>query len=140
MNRRTLKKQILELAQRLFVSTRKYLAANARVHQDVIYGYQREIESSIVDLMRIYLTLDPTWPHRERWLDGLSEEFSWERKSGMICGRGELFLGHWPEVGWEITGLRFATALRLCPRHGVEYRFKYGDDNDAKSYSNRRCV
>ena len=91
MKRRTLKKQIPQLANRLNLTTRKYLAANARVHQDVSYGCQRDIESCIGDLMRIYLTLDRTWPHRERWLDGLSEEFSWERKGGMLYGQGELF-------------------------------------------------
>ena len=139
MKRRTLKKQIPELANRLSLTTRKYLAANARVHQDVIYGYQRDIESCIVALMRIYLTLDRTWPHRERWLDGLSEEFLWERKRGILYGHGELCWGHWPETGREITGLRFTTALRLCPRHRVEYRFEYGDVNDARSYSSRGC-
>jgi len=43
MKRRTLKKQIPELAQRLSIPTRKYLAANARVHQDIIYRYEKEI-------------------------------------------------------------------------------------------------
>jgi len=71
MNRRTLKKQIPQLAHRLFQPTRKYLAASARVHQDIIYGYQKEIEFVVADLMRIYLILDPSWPHRKRWLDGL---------------------------------------------------------------------
>jgi hypothetical protein len=56
MKRRILKKQIPELANRLSLTTRKYLAASARVHQDVVYGYQRDIESCVVDLMRIHLT------------------------------------------------------------------------------------
>lgn len=138
MKRRTLKKEIPELAQRLFVPMVKYLAANAGVHQDVIYDYQRRIEFSVVVLMRIYLSLDPTWPHRERWLDGLSEEFSWERKKGIIHGTGELFWGHWPQVSREITGLKFTTMLKPCQRHGVEYVFRYGDNESVRSYASRR--
>ena len=76
---------------------------------------------------------------RERWLDGLSEEFSWERKGGMLYGAGEVFWGHWPDVSREITGLRFTAALRVRPRHGVEYRFDYGDVNDARRYASRAC-
>lgn len=89
MKRRTLKKEIPKLAQRLFAPTRKYLAATPRVHRDIIYRYEREIEFVIVDLMRIHLVLDPLWPHRRRWLDGLSEEFSWERKNDMLYGNGD---------------------------------------------------
>src|SRR5882724_6175929 len=102
MKRRTLKKQITGLAQQLVTPIRKYLVANARVHQDILYSYEREIAFGIVDLMRMHLELDPSWPHRKRWLDGLSEEFSWERKSGIVYGNGELFWGHWPEVSREI--------------------------------------
>ena len=140
MKRRTLKKQITGLAQPLVTPIRKYLVANARVHQDILYSYEREIEFGIVDLMRMHLELDPSWPHRKRWLDGLSEEFSWERKSGIVYGKGELFWGHWPEVSREITGLCFTTELKLCARHGVEYVFRYGNGNNVRSYySRRRC-
>ena len=140
MKRRTLKKQVPELAQRLLTPTRKYLAPNARVHQDIIVRYEREIEFGIVNLMRVYLILDPFWPHRTRWLDGLSEEFSWERKSGMVHGSGKLFWGHWPEVSREITGLCFTTVLNLCARHdGIEYVFRYGNRDSLRSYYSRRC-
>ena len=135
MKRRTLKKQIPQVVAQLTSPTRKYLAASARVSQDVVYSYQREIEIGIVELMRIHLTLDPTWPHRERWLDGLDEEYSWERKSGMLCGSGKLFWGHWPNVDQAITGLPLKTTLTLCPRHGIEYRLNY---EDSKSFSSRR--
>ena len=140
MKRRTLKKQITELAQKLVTPLRKYLDSNARVHQDILYGYEREIEFGIVDLMRRHLELDPSWPHRKRWLDGLSEEFSWERNSGIVYGNGELFWGHWPEVSREITGLWFTTELKLCARHGVEYVFRYGHGDEVRNYySRRRC-
>ena len=90
------------VAQQVLEPARKYLAASARVHQDILYKYEREIEFHIFHLMRMYLMLDPSWPHRRRWLDGLSEEFSWERRNGVVHGRGELCWGHWPEVSREI--------------------------------------
>ena len=138
MKRRTLKKQIPKVAERLSSPTRKYLAANPRVRQDTLYSYERAIEVVVVELMQIYLTLDPSWPHRERWLDGLSEAYSWERRVGMLYGSGELFWGHRPEVGRRITGARFTTMLMLCPRHGIEYRLNYEDDGRIRSFSSRR--
>jgi hypothetical protein len=59
MKRRAVKKQISQLTHRLFPAVSKYLAATSRVHQDVIYSYEREIEFSIVDLMGLHLILDP---------------------------------------------------------------------------------
>jgi len=139
MKRRTVKKQIPHLTQRLSSVISKYLAANPRVHPDIIYSYQREIEFGVVELMRVHLILDAFWLHRERWLDGLCEDYSWERKNGLIYGDGTLFWGHWPDVGREIVGLKFTVVLKLCPRHGVEYQFKYGDNNDVRGYSSRQC-
>jgi hypothetical protein len=140
MKRRTLKKQIAGSAQQLVTPIRKYLVANARVHQDILYRYERKIEIGIFHLMRMHLELDPSWPHRKRWLDRLSEEFSWERKSGILYGKGELFWGHLPEVGRKITGLSFTAELKLCARHGVEYVFRYGKGDNVRSYySRRRC-
>jgi hypothetical protein len=138
MNRRVLKKQIPQVAQRLITPTHEYLAATSKVHPDIISSYEMQLELAVFDLMRVYLILDPSWPHRERWLDGFSEEFTWERKSAVIYGSGKLFWGHWPEVSREITGLSFTTALQLCPRHGVDYMFRYGDSDNVRSYSNRR--
>jgi len=135
MKRRILKKQIPHFSQRLFPVVTKYLAANYRVQQDIIHGYQTEIEYRIVDLMRRHLMVDPSWPHRERWLDGLDEEYSWERKSGVLYGKGALYWGHWPEVGREMTGLRFNAVLKLCSRHGLEYQFEY---DEVRNYSSRR--
>jgi hypothetical protein len=137
MNRRALKNQNRHLAHRLAPTISKYLAANARVHQDVIYSYQITIELFVVDLMSAHLILDHSWPHRERWLDGLCEEYSWERKNGAIYGTGALFWGHRPDVSREITGLGFGVVLKLCSRHGVEYQFKYGND-EVRSYSSQR--
>lgn len=140
MNRRRLKKQIPALVQRLVVPVQKLLAANARVHPDIIAGYEKQLEFNVVDLMRVYLILDSSWPHRERWLDGLSEDFTWERSSGIVYGRGELFWGHCPDVSREITGLKFTSALQPCPQHGVDYLFRYGDTNNVRTYrSPRRC-
>jgi hypothetical protein len=85
--------------------------------------------------MRVHLILDPSWRHRERWLDGLCEEYSWERRNGLIYGDGALFWGHWPDVSREIIGLRFIVVLKLCLLHGVEYQFKYGDNSDVRNYS-----
>ncbi|HEY2976192.1 MAG TPA: hypothetical protein VGJ48_27000 [Pyrinomonadaceae bacterium] len=138
MKRRTLKKQIPELAQRLFKPVRKYLEASSRVNQDILYRYELGIEYCIVDLMRLHLVLDPIWPHRRRWLDGLSDEFCWERKNGVVHGSGKLFWGHWPEVGREISGLYFTTMLTLCARHGVEYIFRYGNGDHVRSYYSQR--
>ena len=138
MKRRTVKKQIPHLAQRLSSVISKYLAANVRVHTDIIYSYQREIELVVVALMSAYLLLDPSWPQRERWLDGLCEEYKWERKGGVLYGSGALFWGHWPDVSREIIGVTFACTLKLCPRHGVEYQFRYGDRNDVRKYSSRQ--
>jgi len=87
--------------------------------------------------MSAHLILDPSWPHRERWLDGLGEEYLWERKSGAIHGTGALFWGHWPEVSREITGMRLNVVLKLCSRHGIEYQFHYGD-NEVRRYSSGR--
>ena len=137
MKRRTLKKQIPHLAQQLLPAISKYLAASSRVHEDVLYSYQQRIEFGVVDLMSAHLILDPCWPHRERWLDGLGEEYSWERKSGVIHGAGELFWGHWPEVSREITGMRLNVVLKLCSWHGIEYQFQYGD-NEVRRYSSGR--
>ncbi len=140
MKRRTIKKQIRQLSQQLMGPTQKYLAANSRVHRDIISRYEREIELGLVDLMRLHLMLDPSWPQRERWLDGVSEELLWERKSGVAHGNGELFWGHWPEVSREITGLRFIATLKFCPRHGFEYLFQYGDPDGVREYcSSRTC-
>jgi hypothetical protein len=138
MKRRTLKKEIAKLAQRLVAPTHKYLSATPRVHRDSIYQHEQEMEFVIVDLMSSHLVLDPLWPHRRRWLDGLSEEFSWERKNDRLYGNGELFWGHRPEVGREITGVRFTTAINLCRRHGVEYIFRYGSGINVRSYCSRR--
>lgn len=140
MKRRKLKKQIPLLAHKLSPVVSKYLSANDRVHHDVIYNYQNEIELAVVELMRVYLTLDPTWPHRERWLDGLGEDYSWSKKSGVLYGTGELFWGHWPDVSSEIIGVGFNVALRLCPRHGVEYKFKSDEDYKVRNYSSRWCT
>src|SRR5689334_22386388 len=138
MNRRALKKQIPQQAQRLVVPTSKYLCAGDKVALDVINGYEREIERVVLDLMRIHLILDRTWPHRERWLDGLSEEFTWERKRGSLYGSGKLFWGHWLEVSREITGSALTAQLRLCGRHGIEYRFTYGEGENVRRCSSAR--
>ena len=138
MKRRRLKKQIPQLAHRLSNPTSKYLAASDRVHQDILNQYEREIELVIVDLMRVYLILDSSWPNRRRWLDGLSEEFLWVRKAGMLYGKGQLFWGHWPEVGREITGSSFTVVLSQCARHGIEYVFRQGNDDNVRSYYSRR--
>ena len=138
MKRRTLKKQIRKLAEQLCEPVRKYLEAGARVHQDVISRYEREMEHRIVDLMRLHLLLDPSWPHRRRWLDGLSEEFCWRRKNERVEGEGELFWGHWPEVNREITDLSFKALIQHCTRHGVEYIFRYGNDDTVRVCSSRR--
>jgi hypothetical protein len=138
VKRRILKKQIPVVAQQVLEPARKYLAASARVHQDILYQYEREIERRIVELMRMHLVLDPFWPHRRRWLDGLSEEFSWERRNGVVHGRGELFWGHWPEVSREITGMYFTTDIKLCQRHGLEYVFQCGSGDHVRSYHSRR--
>ena len=138
MKRRTLKKQIPQLTERLSSPTKKYLAANHRVAQDVLYSYERAIEVVLVDLMRIYLTLDRSWPHRERWLDGLNEEFSWERKLGILYGSGELLWGHWPRTSWAITRLQYRTMLTFCPSHGLEYRLTYEENNEVTTFGSRR--
>ena len=138
MNRRTLKKQIPHQAQRLVVPVRKYLRASGKVSRDVIYRYEKEIERVVLGLMNIHLILDPAWPHRKRWLDGLSEEFAWERKRGSLYGSGELFWGHWPEVSRDITGGPLTAQLRLCDRHGIEYRFTYDTEGSVGSYSSAR--
>ena len=138
MKRRTLKKQIPQLVAQLSSPTKKYLVANARVAQDVLYSYEEAIEVVIVDLMRIYLTLDPAWRHRERWLDGLAEDFSWEKRSGILYGNGELFWGHWPQTDLAITGLQFRTMLTFCPGHGIEYRLTYEENDEVRTFSSRR--
>ena len=98
------------------------------------------MEIIVVDLMQVYLILDLSWPHRERWLDGLSEGFLWERMNGVICGSGELFWGHWPDVSREINGWRFAATLKPCSKHGVEYLFRYDDHDVVRRYrSTRTC-
>ena len=138
MKRRTLKKQIPQQAERLVIPTRKSLCSSGKVSRDVIYGYEREIERAVLGLMHIHLILDRAWPHRERWLDGLSEEFAWERIRGSLSGSGELFWGHWPEVSREITGGPLTAQLRLCDRHGIEYRFTYDTERSVRSYSSAR--
>ncbi len=139
MKRRTLKKQIPQVAEKLFKPARKYLVASAKVHQDIISQYEREMERCIVDLVRLHLVLDDSWQHRRRWLDDLSEEFYWQRKGEIVEGEGELFWGHWPEVDREITGLSFKAFIKLCARHGVEYIFHYGNAAQERVYSSRRC-
>lgn len=140
MNRRRLKKQIPALVQELVTPVKKLLVANARVHPDIIAGYEKQIERGVFNLMQVHLILDSSWPHRERWLDGLSEDFTWERRRGIVYGRGELSWGHWPEVSRKITRLKFASSLQLCPRHGVDYLFRYGDTDNVRTYrSRRRC-
>jgi hypothetical protein len=138
VKRRTLKKQIPLLAQRLVNPLAKYLTANSRVHPDLIFSYERQLEIAVFRLMQVYLTLDPAWPHRDRWLDRVSEEFRWERNSAVIHGTGEFFWGHLPEVGREITGMPFQLAMQLCPRHSVDYIFRYGDGESVRSYSSQR--
>ena len=139
MKRRILKKQVRQLAQGLSPSLKKYQAASDRVHQDIIFGYQREIELVVFELMRAHLLLDRTWPHRKRWLDGLSEDYEWEVTRPVIQGAGQLYWGHWPEVSREITGMRFTVQFKVCPRHGVEYLFTYGDEDVRRYSSRRRC-
>jgi|SRR4030095_2309204 hypothetical protein len=140
MKRRTLKKQIRRLSLQLLAPTQKFLAASSSVHRDVISKYELELEHGVLDLMRVHLILDSTWPHRERWLDGVSEEFLWERKNGIAYGSGELYWGHWPDVSREITGLRFNAMLRVCLRHGAEYLFRYEDHDVLREYrSSRTC-
>lgn len=114
---------------------RKYLSASARVSRDAIYSYETAIEIVLVELMEKHLQLDPSWPHQTRWLDGLNEEFSWERKNGILYGRGELFWGHWPEVSREITGARFTAMLTVCSRHGIEYRLVCENDDRLRTFS-----
>ena len=138
MKRRVLKKQIPQVAQRLITPVHKYLAATSKVHRDVMSRYERELEVAVFDLMQLYVILDPSWPHRDRWLDGFSEEFTWTRKGTVAYGSSKLFWGHWPEVSREIEGLSFTAALQLCPRHGVDYLLRYGDGDTARSYSSRR--
>lgn len=137
MNRRKLKKRIPALVKTLVAPVQKLLAANARVHPDIIAGYENQIERGVFNLMQVHLILDPAWPHRERWLDGLSEDFTWEKRGKIIFGRGDLYWGHWPEVSRKTTGLKFASALQLCHRHGVDYVFRYGDPGNVRTYHGR---
>ena len=140
MNRRLLKKQIQQRAQRLITPVHQYLGATSQVHPDVISSYETQLEMAVYGLMRLYLILDPSWPHYKRWLDGFSEEFNWARKGALIHGSGKMFWGYWPDVSREITGLSFNATLQLCPKHGVDYVFLYAAGDNLKRYSSRRCV
>ena len=137
MKRRTLKKRVPGLAGRLDSPARKYIAATDRVHSDVIYGYERQLEVEIFRLMQLYLVLDRSWPHRARWLDGFDGGLTWEREGTTLVGRGELSWGHTARASGPITYMPLVVELWPCARHGTEYVIKYGDDREARCFSSR---
>jgi hypothetical protein len=138
VNRRQIKKQVQQIAQRLITPAHQYFAATSQVHPDVISRYETQVEMAVYDLMRLYLILDSSWPHRQRWLDRFSEEFAWAKRGGLLYGSSKLFWGHRPEVSREITGLTFNATLQLCPKHGVDYVFLCGASDNLKKYSSRK--
>ncbi len=138
MKRRRLKQQIPGLASQLYTPTQKYIAATDKVHRDVIYSYETRIEVGIFRLMQLYLTLDRSWLHRARWLDGFDVEFTWEKKGNILIGRSELSWGHKAHVRGLITSMPLVVKLWLCAKHGVEYVMRYGEDKEARCFSSKR--
>jgi hypothetical protein len=137
MKRRIIKKEIRGLANELVVPSRKYAVASPKVHKDMIYGYEREIEGCIFRLMRLYLLLDRSWPSETRWLDDF-EDFRWEKKGSVIHGRAGLWWGRWPEVSESMTCTPLSAEIRPCERHGVEYRLRFGDAPEIRGFSSRK--
>jgi hypothetical protein len=138
MKRRMIKKEIRGLANELIAPAREHAAASPRVHKDVLYGYERQLEDGIFRLMRLYLILDHSWPHRARWLDAFDADFTWERSGSGLNGRGGLWWGRWPEVGETMTRMPFSVEIQVCERHGVDYKFGCGEAPDVRSFSSRK--
>ena len=137
MKRRNLKKRISGLAGQLNSPAQKYIAATDKVHRDIIYSYESQLEVGIFRLVQLYLMLDRSWPHKARWLDGFGEEFTWVRKGVSLLGRSELSWGHRSRVSGPITFMPFAVELRLCAKHGAEYVMRYGEDKEVRCFSSK---
>ncbi|HZD95573.1 MAG TPA: hypothetical protein VE133_15020, partial [Candidatus Sulfotelmatobacter sp.] len=73
MKRRDIKKQMRRLELELLPLAIEYLQANQRVHRGFLAEHENEIERILSYLVDCHLRLDPAWPQRERWFDGLEE-------------------------------------------------------------------
>jgi hypothetical protein len=138
MKQRKVKKEIRRLANELIAPTRKYGDATPRVHKDVTSCYERQLEDGISRMMRLYLILDLSWPHETRWLDNFAEDLVWQRNGSVLHVRGGLWWGHWPEVSESMTCSPFSAEIQLCQRHGVDYRFEYGEAPEVRHFSSRK--
>ena len=111
MKRRDTRKRIRDYEQELLPVAKKYLNASDRVHRDVLNSYANQMEKILFGMAECYLQLDRSWPHRERWLDGL-EECVWQKSGSTLRVDGELWWGTVANVAGAETKQRCCIVLQ----------------------------
>ena len=135
MKRRDTKKQIRRLEFEVLPWVIKYLKAGPRVHRDVLATYENEIERVLTSLIACHLRLDPSWPRRERWFDGL-EQFVWEKSTSVLSGRGELWWGHLSNIAGAEVKEHCRVTLDARKQKRLSYRIVVGTGEDSRTFAN----
>lgn len=136
LKRRDTKKQIRCLELELLTVAKKYLQSSKKAQQDFLSQYENQIEKNLYHLVAFHLRLDPSWPHSQRWLDGL-EEFTWARSSSVLSGKGELWWGYCANIrGAEVKEPCSVILGTARYKKKLLYRIIVGAGEGRRSFSN----
>ena len=109
MKRRTSKKALRSEEQNL-AQTLKSLLANA--NGELPTTALREFSSGLAHLLAVHLQLDPSWDHKQRWLDEV--EWSSLSSSGMtLNGNGKLWWGYRARPSAALFDVEFEATVQL---------------------------
>jgi hypothetical protein len=138
MKRREVKKQIKRLEAQLVVPAQKYLAATRTVHKDVIYKHELRLEHYLMEILNLYLMLDPSWPHQERWLDGFDGDVGWEKTSDALRARDMLWWGHLRNIMGQQFAEKFEAKIWFSKKGSLIYSIKFGDGKTFREFPRRK--
>jgi hypothetical protein len=120
MKRRLVKKELRALEVKSARVVLRYIKLGKRTHKDVVFKLENSLEFLVYEMLYRFLPLDPTWPHTERWLDGLVD-ISWNRGRRSVQGQGILWYGLLKDIG----GCQYDVPLEIRFRFPSRDKFHY---------------
>ena len=114
---------------------RKYFRAGRSVHQDFIDKLEIRMEVLVYRLLMLHLRLDPSWPHRERWVDYPAWD-SWERRASLLKACGELSWGYRSNIAGRTNGVQLEVYLGTYKRKKLVYMLRWREKEGRRYFSN----
>jgi hypothetical protein len=111
MKRRIIKKVLRTEEQNLRRSLEGFLA-NTNIETQGIW--LRELNSALTYLLGVQLQLDPSWDHKERWID----DVEWSSLSSSVTtlkGKGKIWWGYRKRTSAALVAVEFEARLQLQP-------------------------